>query len=205
MVRINEWPNIFKREQFSFKVLNEQLTAKEIAEIKLAYKQTWNEWKENNLQAAGLLSLPKPKIESWTNGWKIRDHFWTCYRIDDSNACIGVLLNRRQLQVYLMYQNYKSETRLGTLAEYQSNVLKQLPAWSQTVDTNGYHVWERNETETEDHQTLTDYLKYPFDDEQLMIGKIWYFPLAKEFDYAKEVSQTVNEILPLYKSVIEQQ
>lgn len=198
-MNINEWPKIFQRETFSFKVLKQQLSESEIEAIKVDYKLIWNDWKSANLQTAAKLDLGKLKIESWTNGWKIRDHFWTCYRIGDFNPCIGVLVNRQQLQVYLMFQNYKSETRLGTSTQYQSAVNQQLANWQRTVNSTEYYVWTASQSELEPHQRLDQYQE---SDEPLMIGKVWYFPLAAEFNFEQEVSKAVSELLPLYREVI---
>ena len=173
----------------------------DIPALKANYKLHWDNWKAIIQEVAKQLGMPfaKPHIESWTNGWKIRDHFWTCYRIGDVNPCIGVLVNRQQLQVYLMFQNYKSETRLGTSTQYQSAVNQQLANWQRTVNSTEYYVWTASQSELEPHQRLDQYQE---SDEPLMIGKVWYFPLAAEFNFEQEVSKAVSELLPLYREVI---
>jgi len=201
VLKINQWPLIFQRDVFSFKVLKQELTTNEIDEIKLQYKQVWNDWKTTNLQTALSLDLGKPKIESWTNGWKIRDHFWTCYRIGNTNPCIGILVNRQQLQVYLMYQNYKSDTRSITEAEYQAALQSGLSKWSASVNKQDYFVWHNTDDEFQLHPKLADYLKHR-DNETVMIGKIWQFPMANSFDYQTEISKAIKELLPLYQAVL---
>ncbi|PQD16690.1 HI_0552 family protein [Enterococcus faecalis] len=112
--------NLFNREIFTFKQLKEQQTSAEIDDLKQTYKQHWEKWKALNLAIAqGLpaeLGITKPKIESWTNGWNLRSHFWAAYRSEQrqaENACLALLLNKKQFQVYLMFQHYKSEERTG--------------------------------------------------------------------------------------------
>ena len=113
------------RPIYAFKQLKESHPTDKIEQIKKEYKEHWQKWKEIQLQTAALLpdmyGMSKPKIESWTNGWNLRSHFWSAYRSEsrqDENACLAVLLNQKQYQIYLMYQHYKSEERYGSIAAY---------------------------------------------------------------------------------------
>ena len=156
--------NLFNREIFTFKQLKEQQTSAEIDDLKQTYKQHWEKWKALNLAIAqGLpaeLGITKPKIESWTNGWNLRSHFWVAYRSEQrqaENACLALLLNKKQFQVYLMFQHYKSEEREGSVVAY-NQLLNRLEAWSQTIDCEGYYIWPQEEHELVDHLPLKDYL-----------------------------------------------
>ena len=89
--------NLFNREIFTFKQLKEQQTSAEIDALKQTYKQHWEKWKALNLAITqGLpaeLGITKPKIESWTNGWNLRSHFWAAYRSEQrqaENACLEI-------------------------------------------------------------------------------------------------------------------
>nr|WP_227011174.1 glucose-6-phosphate 1-dehydrogenase family protein [Enterococcus wangshanyuanii] len=49
----------------------------------------------------------------------MRSHFWSAYRSSEhqkENACLAVLLNQKQFQVYLMFQHYKSEQQAGSVS-----------------------------------------------------------------------------------------
>ncbi|MHC5269833.1 HI_0552 family protein [Enterococcus sp. LJL98] len=155
---------IFEREIFTFKQLKTQHSVEEIETIKEQYKVIWQQWKAlhlaifNELETEAFFS--KPKVESWTNGWNLRNHFWAAYRSTEqpnSNACIGVLLNKKQLQVYLLFQHYRSETRVGTNDHY-NQLLSSIPTWSQQVDLTDYHIWPQQEHELTDHLLLQSYL-----------------------------------------------
>ena len=75
---------LFDRDNYAFKQLKEIHTPDEVELIKQEYKAHWQKWKEIQLQTAALLpdtyGMSKPKIESWTNGWNLRSHFWSAYQ-----------------------------------------------------------------------------------------------------------------------------
>lgn len=104
---------IFDQEEFSFKKLKVNKTPEEIDTIKQEFKGVWQIWKTVQLNEAEQLAtgkFAKGHVESWTNGWNLRDHFLASYRLAslaDHNPCIGVMLDKKQLQVYLMFQYYK--------------------------------------------------------------------------------------------------
>ena len=113
--------------------------------------------------------MSKPKIESWTNGWNLRSHFWSAYRREDrqnENACLAVLLNQKQYQIYLMYQHYKSDTREGSVEGY-NQLLSLLQEWSTQVAIEDYYIWPQPENELEDHLPLSVYLSDKSKQEEL--------------------------------------
>lgn len=76
---------IFDRDEFSFKKLKEEYSEEELAQIKASFKDVWQTWKKVNLSV--YLKLPQDKfakvhVESWTNGWNLRDHYWAAYRLN---------------------------------------------------------------------------------------------------------------------------
>lgn len=111
----DEMFQIFDQPEFSFKKIKMQHTEAEVAELKDKFKGVWQTWKAVNQVVAKKLpagEFAKVHVESWTNGWNLRDHYWASYRLQDladANPCIGVMLDKKQLQVYLMFQHYKSE------------------------------------------------------------------------------------------------
>lgn len=72
----NDMYTIFDRNEFSFKKLKEQYSEEEIAQIKAQFKDVWQIWKEVNLNVSQQLSqFAKVHVESWTNGWNLRNHY----------------------------------------------------------------------------------------------------------------------------------
>lgn len=92
---------IFDRDEFSFKKLKEKHSEEEIAQIKASFKDVWQTWKEVNLNVYQKLpqdKFAKVHVESWTNGWNLRDHYWAAYRLNtlaDKSPCIGVMLDKK--------------------------------------------------------------------------------------------------------------
>lgn len=203
---------LFERDFFTFKQLKERYPNEAIEEIKQKYKAHWQQWKAIQLAVAQALpedyQMEKPKIESWTNGWNLRSHFWSAYRDPqhiNQNACLAVLLNKKQFQVYLMFQHYKSEERHGSLAKY-NDLLEVLPEWSQSVAINDYYIWPQVEHELEDHLPLTEFLadhsqpeklRLAMEDRSFQLGKL-LFKTASIPNIVQETAQTIKELAPLY-------
>lgn len=208
---------LFDRSLYTFKQLKEAYSAEEVVQIKDQYKAKWQKWKELNLAATRKFPLQwqmnHPKIESWTNGWNLRSHFWCAYRSGDrqkENACLATLLNKKQFQIYLMYQHYKSEERQGSVSAF-NQLLVVLAEWSKRVPIEEYYIWPQLEHELEDHVPLAIYLA----DEQKRLaletalqGKT--FQIGKLYFYPNELKETENlikkgmeELMPLYRMVEE--
>jgi len=206
---------LFDREVYTFKQLKEHLTEAEIEQLKASYKQHWQKWKKLQLETASLLpkeyQMRRPKVESWTNGWNLRSHFWSAYRSADrekENACLAVLLNKKQFQIYLMFQHYKSEERTGSIAEY-NHLLTSLQSWSRQVDIKDYYIWPQVENELVDHLPLTLFLtdqtkqknlKRAMGDGTFQIGKL-LFKTHSIDDVAQLIVNTLEELVPLYFSL----
>jgi len=54
----------------------------DIPAIKADYKLHWDNWKAIIQEVAKQLGTPfaKPHIESWTNGWQVRAHFFAYFK-----------------------------------------------------------------------------------------------------------------------------
>ena len=213
MIEITEEDfKIFDRKEFTFKQINENYPKKEIEEIKNSYKTVWLKWK--NLQNEVCMQLiddeifGKPKIESWTNGWNLRNHFWSAYRgveRQEENACAAVLMNRKQIQIYLMFQHYRSDRRKGTKEDY-NHLLKAIPAWSQHIDTADYYIWRQQDPELENHLPLKNYLEDLAIQKQFQesleggtfqLGKIFYRGIELN-NLEDEIAESLKELAPLY-------
>ncbi|WP_275399878.1 HI_0552 family protein [Enterococcus faecium] len=206
---------LFDRDNYAFKQLKEIHTPDEVEQIKQEYKAHWQKWKEIQLQTAVLLpdmfGMSKPKIESWTNGWNLRSHFWSAYRSEDrqnENACLAVLLNQKQYQIYLMYQHYKSDTREGSVEGY-NQLLSLLQEWSTQVAIEEYYIWPQPENELEDHLPLSVYLSDKSKQEELretmgdrtfQLGKLFFSP--NEYTNIEEkTAEALKELAPLYHAI----
>ncbi|EGP4797263.1 hypothetical protein FJB45_001364 [Enterococcus faecium] len=206
---------LFDIDNYAFKQLKEIHTPDEVEQIKQEYKAHWQKWKEIQLQTAALLpdtyGMSKPKIESWTNGWNLRSHFWSAYRSEsrqDENACLAVLLNQKQYQIYLMYQHYKSDTREGSVEGY-NQLLSLLQEWSTQVAIEEYYIWPQPENELEDHLPLSVYLSDKSKQEELretmgnrtfQLGKLFFSP--NEYTNIEEkTAEALKELAPLYHAI----
>ncbi len=206
---------LFDRDNYAFKQLKEIHTPDEVELIKQEYKAHWQKWKEIQLQTAALLpdtyGMSKPKIESWTNGWNLRSHFWSAYRSEDrqnENAYLAVLLNQKQYQIYLMYQHYKSDTREGSVEGY-NQLLSLLQKWSTQVAIEDYYIWPQPENELEDHLPLSVYLSDKSKQEELretmgdrtfQLGKLFFSP--NEYTNIEEkTAEALKELAPLYHAI----
>lgn len=206
---------LFDRDNYAFKQLKEIHTPDEVELIKQEYKAHWQKWKEIQLQTVALLpdtyGMSKPKIESWTNGWNLRSHFWSAYRSEDrqnENACLAVLLNQKQYQIYLMYQHYKSDTREGSVEGY-NQLLSLLQEWSTQVAIEEYYIWPQPENELEDHLPLSVYLSDKSKQEELretmgnrtfQLGKLFFSP--NEYTNIEEkTAEALKELAPLYHAI----
>ncbi|EMF0367968.1 hypothetical protein JX186_000413 [Enterococcus faecium] len=206
---------LFDRDNYAFKQLKEIHTPDEVEQIKQEYKAHWQKWKEIQLQTAALLpdtyDMSKPKIESWTNGWNLRSHFWSAYRSEsrqDENACLAVLLNQKQYQIYLMYQHYKSDTREGSVEGY-NQLLSLLQEWSTQVAIEEYYIWPQPENELEDHLPLSVYLSDKSKQEELretmgnrtfQLGKLFFSP-NEYTNIEVKTAEALKELAPLYHAI----
>ena len=161
----DEMFQIFDQPEFSFKKIKMQHTEAEVAELKDKFKGVWQTWKAVNQAVAKKLpagEFAKVHVESWTNGWNLRDHYWASYRLQDladANPCIGVMLDKKQLQVYLMFQHYKSEKRRMAPEQY-NKLLADIPSWSKQIDLQDWYIWNGEmSSEFDKHTKLNDYLK----------------------------------------------
>lgn len=67
------------------------------------------------------------------------------------------MLDKKQLQVYLMFQHYKSEKR-GDNPEQYNELLADIPTWAKNRKINNWYLWDKNEMEFADHLSLSEYL-----------------------------------------------
>lgn len=210
-----EMYKIFDQPEFSFKKIKENKTPEEVDELKVQFKEVWQVWKQVNQNVAKQLPaglFAKVHVESWTNGWNLRDHYWASYRLTkfaDYNPCIGVMLDKKQFQVYLMFQHYKSEKRQGSVEKY-NQLLKDIPDWSKNLDLTNWYIWDKDDMEFNDHLPLRDYLKNNdlrkyFDEKAIqtsfLVGKFAFRDADKIDNMEQFILSGIKEILPLYEKL----
>ncbi|MCC4414728.1 glucose-6-phosphate 1-dehydrogenase family protein [Limosilactobacillus reuteri] len=206
---------IFDQPEFSFKKIKENQSPEEVAELKEKFKAVWQVWKKVNQTVASQLppdQFAKVHVESWTNGWNLRNHYWASYRLAslaDYNPCIGVMLDKNQLQVYLMFQHYKSEQRQGTPDEY-NQLLDKIPEWANSIDATHWYLRDKNEMEFTDQLPLTKYLnnqdlQQQFNSEarktSFLLGKFAFRGKDQVDDMEEYISSVIRQLTPLYEEL----
>lgn len=206
---------IFDQPEFSFKKIKENHSPDEVADLKEKFKAVWQGWKKVNQTVASQLptgEFAKVHVESWTNGWNLRDHYWASYRLAslaDYNPCIGAMLDKKQLQVYLMFQHYKSEQRQGTPDEY-NQLLDKVPEWANSIDVAHWYLWDKNEMEFTDQLPLSKYLNNQDIQQQFnsdarktsfLLGKFAFRGIDQVDDMEKYISSVIRQLIPLYEEL----
>ena len=206
---------IFDQSEFSFKKIKETHSPEEVADLKEKFKAVWQVWKKVNQTVASQLptgEFAKVHVESWTNGWNLRDHYWASYRLAslaDYNPCIGVMLDKKQLQVYLMFQHYKSEQRQGTSDEY-NELLDKVPEWADNIDATYCYLWDKDEMEFSDHLPLSKYLnnhdvQQQFNTEarqtSFLLGKFAFRGKDQVDDMEEYIDSAIRQLTSLYEEL----
>ena len=206
---------IFDQSEFSFKKIKETHSPEEVADLKEKFKAVWQVWKKVNQTVASQLptgEFAKVHVESWTNGWNLRDHYWASSRLAslaDYNPCIGVMLDKKQLQVYLMFQHYKSEQRQGTPDEY-NELLDKVPEWADNIDATYWYLWDKDEMEFSDHLPLSKYLnnhdvQQQFNTEarqtSFLLGKFAFRGKDQVDDMEEYIDSAIRQLTSLYEEL----
>lgn len=128
----------------------------DIPAIKADYKLHWDNWKAIIQEVAKQLGTPfaKPHIESWTNGWQVRAHFFAYFKYEfnqNSAAIFSVLLNRRRLRVCLDWHCYRADRSQINVQQY-NQWLEQFD-FKQFAD---FDIWREDESEYDDFRQVKD-------------------------------------------------
>ena len=126
----------------------------DIPAIKANYKLHWDNWKAIIQEVAKQLGMPfaKPHIESWTNGWQVRAHFFAYFKYEfnqNSAAIFSVLLNRRRLRVCLDWHCYRADRSQINVQQY-NQWLDQFN-FKQFAD---FDIWREDESEYDDFRQV---------------------------------------------------
>ena len=163
----------------------------DIPAIKADYKLHWDNWKAIIQEVAKQLGMPfaKPHIESWTNGWQVRAHFFAYFKYEfnqNSAAIFSVLLNRRRLRVCLDWHCYRADRSQINVQQY-NQWLDQFD-FKQFAD---FDIWREDESEYDDFRQVRTFLK-----------KIFSYVQMKIFGALEKALKKLNSIksLPFYLS-----
>lgn len=174
-----------------------------IPQIKSDYKTAWEQWKKTILAVSLELGAPfaKPHIESWTNGWQVRSHFFAFFKYEfqqNSAAILSVILNRRRLQVCLDWHCYRAERSQIHLPQYNQ--------WVEDLDFAKFaefDLWRGDESEYADFRSAREFsaddLTFRHNEDFWCIGKNVECSELDNIDPVTFISQTIRELLPLYE------
>ena len=175
----------------------------DIPRIKADYKSQWERWKAINLAVSQLLGVPfaKPHIESWTNGWQVRAHFFAYFKYEynqHSAAIFSVLLNCRRLRVCLDWHCYRA-------ARSQIN-LNQYNQWWDELDFKrfgDFAVWRGDTDEYGDFPSLSNFSpalpELRDAQDYWCIGRTLEKPALADADPVAFIVDTIRALEPLYQ------
>lgn len=142
---------IFDLPQFQLAALKKTLAPAEVDALKARHKEQWEQWKALARRLAATLALPAPYVESWTNGWQLRAHFFATLKTAagaDSASIISLLWNRRRLTVSLDWHAYRADRSRSTLADYNRWLDALGPEFAD------WEIWPGTADEYADYPTL---------------------------------------------------
>lgn len=177
----------------------------EIPAIKARYKIEWDNWKAIIQAVSAQLGTPfaKPHIESWTNGWQVRAHFFAFFKYEfnqNSAAIFSVLLNRRRLSVSLDWHCYRADRSQINVHQYNQ--------WLENFDFEkfvDFDLWRSDESEYDDFRQTNQFeqkdLSLRDDEDFWCIGKNVEKTNLEKLDVVTFITQTILSLKPLYERV----
>ncbi|MCI7353848.1 MAG: HI_0552 family protein [[Actinobacillus] rossii] len=175
----------------------------QIPQIKADYKREWEEWKACILQVSQQLGAPfaKPHIESWTNGWQVRAHFFAYFKYEfnqNSAAILSMLLNRRRLQVCLDWHCYRADRSQINLQQYNQ--------WLDNLDKNQFadwEIWHGDESEYDDFRQVKQLVEQDWllrsDNDFWCIGRNIEKSALDKINPVEFITESIRNLLPLYE------
>lgn len=175
----------------------------EIPAIKARYKAEWDNWKAVIQAVSSQLGAPfaKPHIESWTNGWQVRAHFFAFFKYEfnqDSAAIFSVLLNRRRLSVSLDWHCYRADRSQIHVQQY--NRWLDRFDFAQFAD---FDLWRGDADEYGDFPSVSQFTQADLtlrnEDDFWCIGKNVEKSALAQLDTVDFITQTILSLKPLYE------
>ena len=176
----------------------------EIPRIKADYKAHWDNWKATILQVSAALGSPfaKPHIESWTNGWQVRGHFFAYFKYEyhlNSAAILSVLLNRRRLSVSLDWHCYCADRSQINVQQYNQ--------WLENFDFArfaDFDIWRGDESEYDDVRQVNQFTQQDLtlrsDKDFWCIGHNAEKADLDKLDATQFIVESIRDLLPLYEA-----
>lgn len=175
----------------------------EIPAIKARYKAEWENWKALIQAVSAQLGTPfaKPHIESWTNGWQVRAHFFAYFKYEfnqNSAAIFSLLLNRRRLSVSLDWHCYRADRSQINVQQYN-----QWLDHFNFAEFAEFEMWRGDESEYGDfrqaHQLAQQDLTLRDDEDFWCIGKNVEKADLDKLNAVEFISTTILQLAPLYE------
>ncbi|OOF45860.1 hypothetical protein BKK51_04760 [Rodentibacter trehalosifermentans] len=175
----------------------------EIPAIKARYKTEWENWKAIIQAVSVQLGAPfaKPHIESWTNGWQVRAHFFAYFKYEfnqNSAAIFSVLLNRRRLSVSLDWHCYRADRSQINLQQYNR--------WWDDFDFEAFShwdIWRGDESEYADFRQVNrlavEDLSLRSDEDFWCIGRNIEKNALQNIYPVDFIANTIRQLQPLYE------
>ncbi|OOF37036.1 HI_0552 family protein [Rodentibacter heidelbergensis] len=194
--------DLFNRPFFQFAQMK-KLCPEEIPMIKARYKAEWDNWKKIIQAVSHQLGTPfaPPHIESWTNGWQVRAHFFAFFKYEfhqNSAAIFSVLLNRRRLLVSLDWHCYRADRSPIHVWQYNQ--------WLENFDFSRFaqfDLWRGDESEYADFRQVAQFsqddLTLRHDKDFWCIGKKIEKNQLSEVNPVDFITQTILALTPLYE------
>lgn len=193
---------LFNQPFFQFAQIK-KFQPERLQSLKQEYQQAWQQWKALIQQVSAQLGAPfaKPHIESWTNGWQVRSHFFAFFKYEyyqHSAAILSVILNRRRLQVCLDWHSYRANRSQFTLEQYNQ--------WLEQLDYQQYgdfEIWRGDDSEYNDFPLVKklspEQFILPQPQDFYCIGKNCEKAQLDHIDSQQFICQTIRQLLPLYE------
>ena len=208
---------LFNRESYLFAKIKEELSEEEIFKVKESYKEAWVFWKAIMGKVQKLLSqrFSESDTESWTNGWSIRNRFWTRFKYKDrehSSSSISATIMKDSLRVNLEWHSHNSEKSSNSINEHNSWI-EHVEAWitSQNINPSEYRVWTSLESDSEKYITLETYLRDQevrerykeilsgSEGEWIRVGKVFSKEEVVNWDEVEEeIARAINDLQWIY-------
>ena len=175
----------------------------DIPAIKADYKLHWDNWKAIIQSVSAQLGTPfaKPHIESWTNGWQVRAHFFAYFKYEfnqNSAAIFSVLLNRRRLRVCLDWHCYRADRSQINVQQYNQ--------WLDQFDDKqfaDFDIWREDESEYDDFRKVKQMTKNDLilrsEEDFWCIGKSIEKSELSQINPVSFITQTIQALQPIYE------
>lgn len=216
MKLLEEHFELFNREYFLVAKIKEHVP-EQLESIKELYRESWQQWKTMMNEVFKHLgpNYSQPDNESWTNGWSIRNRFWTRFKYINkinSSSCISAMINKDNLRIYLEWHNHGSEHSSNTVKQH-NQWIEYIDSWieHQQIDTNKYRIWVSLDDDHGEYITLNNFLHGPeirekykklladSESEWIRVGRVYLKEEVVNWENTEEViADVIKELEGIY-------